>query len=139
MDEFFLKKVHEQAGNFARSIQQRKLHIRNRLTKFSEGTRISIFGAGHLSVAFISILGLSDLIDISIDDNENKKGKRLPVGNIGIYGSDVLYDSDIKICLLGLNPQNHLKVVNKHREYISQGGKFFTIFPQSIMDEVGIL
>jgi hypothetical protein len=139
MDELFLNKIHEQAVHFAASIEQRKLRIRNRLAKLSEGNKISIFGAGHLSVAFISILEISDLIDISIDDNEHKKGKRLSVGNIGIYGSDVLYNSDIKICLLGLNPQNQPKVVNKHREYIAQGGEFFTIFPQSIMDEVGIL
>jgi len=91
--------------------------------------KIAIFGGGHASVAFISILGLESLIDFIVDDNPNKISKQLPAGNIPIIHSKELYNQDIKICLLGTNPQSHTKIIGMHKDYVSNGGVFASIFP----------
>jgi hypothetical protein len=135
-DDFNLPAVHEMAANFANQLEQRKSRIRGSLATLAKGKRMAIFGAGHLTVAFISLMGIEDLIDVAIDDNEHKKGKYLPIGGIPIQGSDALYSDDIGICLLGLNPQNQPKVVEKHRAFQEQGGIFMTVFLESLMDDV---
>ena len=92
---------------------------------------IAIFGAGHLTIAFLSIMEITDFVKYVIDDNPNKKGMRMPVGDLPIVGSEVLYNNEIKFCLLGLNPQNQPKVIEKHRAYTDSGGIFGSIFPGS--------
>jgi len=90
---------------------------------------IAIFGAGHFTVAFISILNIEHLIDYIIDDNPNKKGRKLPAGNIPIVSSDILHQKNIKLCLLGSNPQSHNKIIDKNKFFINAGGIFSSIFP----------
>ena len=91
--------------------------------------RIAMFGAGHFTVAFISILGIEHLIDYIIDENPNKKGRKLPAGNIPIVSSDILHKKSIKLCLLGSNPQSHHKIIDKNKDFIDAGGIFSSIFP----------
>ncbi|AKH77641.1 C-methyltransferase C-terminal domain protein [Leptospira interrogans str. 2003000735] len=120
----------ERAYNFVESVQWRKKIIREKLEKIKkEKGLIAMFGAGHLSVAFLSIAGITDLIDYVIDDNPNKKGLYMPIGNLEIVGSDVLYSKNIKFCLLSLNPQNQPRVVENHKKFVDDGGIFVSIFP----------
>ncbi|MCH1913335.1 hypothetical protein L9Z17_16665 [Leptospira noguchii] len=91
-----------------------------------------MFGAGHLSIAFLSIADIADLIDYVIDDNQNKKGLLMPINDLEIVGSEVLYTKDIRFCLLSLNPQNQPKVIKNHEKFISNGGTFASIFPGEI-------
>ena len=103
--------------------------------KFKKGIgSIVMFGAGHLSVAFISIMGIADLGDFVIDDNPHKKGMIMPIGNIEILVSDSLYSRKVNLCLLGLNPQNQPKVIANHIPYTENGGKFASIFPGTALD-----
>ncbi len=123
------------AQNYAIKISQRQIRVRKKLEMLhAEYGKIAIFGAGHLSVAFLSLMKVSDLISCVIDDNPNKTGLQMPFGGLRIVGSNELYGGDIKLCLLGLNPQNQPKVIAKHQRYQDQGGKFVTIFPGSVMD-----
>ena len=120
----------ERAYQFAQKVNERKIIIQLKLSKFKENKgSIAIFGAGHLTVAFISIMEVDDMIDFVIDDNPNKKGMVMPIGNIKILGSDALYKEGVKLCLLGLNPQNQSKVIEKHDAFIKTGGIFASIFP----------
>ena len=95
---------------------------------------LAMFGAGHLSVAYLSLMGVADLIDFVVDDNPYKKGMRMPVGNLPILGSQAIYDQKIRLCLLSLNPQNQSKVVATHAKFQSSGGRFASIFPGSPLD-----
>jgi hypothetical protein len=79
-------------------------------------------------------MDIADTIDFVIDDNSNKKGMLMPVGDLEIRSSDALYSGDVKLCLLGLNPQNHLKVVTKHKIFTENGGIFASIFPGTTLD-----
>mgnify|MGYP001015021335 CR=1 FL=1 len=53
---------------------------------------------------------------------------------VEILGSDSFYSRDIGLCLLGLNPQNQTKVVEKHMQFSAKGGKFASIFPGTNLD-----
>jgi hypothetical protein len=123
------------ARRYAHSVLQRRIAVRNQLLAMrAEYGPLAMFGAGHLSVAFLSLMGVADLFACVIDDNPNKKGLLMPVGGLPITGSDVLYAGEIKVCLLGLNPQNQPKVVAKHPRFVDQGGIFASIFPGSERD-----
>jgi hypothetical protein len=123
------------AYQFAQKVNERKKVIQLKLRKFKKSNgSIAIFGAGHLSVAFISIMGIADLVDFVIDDNPHKKGMIMPIGNIEILGSDSLYSRKVNLCLLGLNPQNQPKVIANHIPYTENGGKFASIFPGTALD-----
>ena len=120
----------ERAKKYIELLNSNKISIPSKLEEIhNKYGSIVIFGAGHFSVAFISILGIEHLIDFVIDDNSNKKGKKLPGGSIPIVGSDILYQKNIKVCLLGLNPQSHYKIIGKHKEFVENGGLFSSIFP----------
>ena len=123
------------AHNFVQAVTGRKGRLRNRLAAIrKQHGNIAIFGAGHLTSAFLSLMGVADLVCCVIDDNPNKKGRVMPVGGLDIVGSDALYSGDIGVCLLGLNPQNQPKVIARHQKFVEQGGIFASIFPGSSLD-----
>lgn len=123
------------AQSFVQILARRRIHVRKKLeTLRRERGAIAMFGAGHLSVAFISIMQVADLISCVLDDNPNKKGMRMPVGGLRIVGSEALYSGDIRVCLLGLNPQNQPKVIAKQQRFVEQGGIFASIFPGGELD-----
>jgi len=122
----------ERAKGFSSVIEQRKLNIRKKLEYVLDAKGpITLLGAGHLSVAFLSILDLTDLISCALDDDNNKRGMKMPIGNLKILGTKELYYMDSSVCLLSLNPQNQPKVIANHERYIGQGGMFASIFPES--------
>jgi len=118
------------AYQFAKKVTVRKKIINEKLRKFRKnGGIIAIFGAGHLSVAFIAMMEIADMIDFVVDDNPNKNGMVMPIGKIKILGSDSLYSREVSLCLLGLNPLNQPKVISKHESFTKKGGIFASIFP----------
>ena len=125
---------------FAEVMAQRRINIRKNLeAACRDRGAIALFGAGHLSVAFISLMGVADLIRFVVDDNPNKKGMQMPIGGLRIVDSDALYSEDIHVCLLSLNPQNQPKVIASHQRFVEQGGIFASIFPSSDFDIENVL
>jgi hypothetical protein len=123
------------ARNFVQAVSGRRSRLRNKLEAIrAQHGPVAIFGAGHLSAAFLSLMQVSDLISCVVDDNPNKKGLVMPVGGLEIVGSDALYSGDIGVCLLGLNPQNQPKVIAKYQRFVGQGGIFASVFPGSELD-----
>ena len=135
-DKFHNKLKNEilQARFFAKSLNDQRKKIREKLIQLKKKNSdcdIVLYGAGHLSVAFISIMQLSDIISFVIDDNLNKKEMIMPIGNIPITNLKKLYEKNVKICLLSLNPENHSKIIDKNKDFIKKGGIFLSIFPGS--------
>jgi len=125
----------QRAVAFGRKVKERKKTIESRLAKLEEqGVRVAMFGAGHLAAAFISIMDVSRNIEFVIDDNPNKTGMLMPVGDVPIVGSDALYSNRVGVCLLSLNPQNHYRVIEKHSGFSDKGGIFLSIFPGTSLD-----
>jgi len=120
---------------FISKYPMRRDQVRGILSRAKEKIgSLAMFGAGHLSVAYLSLMGVADLIDFVVDDNPHKKGMRMPVGNLPILGSQAIYDQKIRLCLLSLNPQNQPKVVATHAKFQASGGRFASIFPGSPLD-----
>jgi hypothetical protein len=123
------------AQSFVQVLARRKIDVRKKLEALRrERGQIAMFGAGHLSVAFLSIMQVADIISCVVDDNPNKKGLQMPVGGLQIAGSEALCSRDIRVCLLGLNPQNQPKVIASQQRFVEQGGVFASIFPGSELD-----
>jgi hypothetical protein len=128
------------AKKFIDGLVVRKTTIRKKLEAWrKDHGKIAIFGAGHLSVAFLSLMNLTDLIECVVDDNPHKTDMQMPLGRLPIVSSEVLYSGEISLCLLGLNPHNQPKVIANHQKYLEQGGIFGSIFPGSEYDVEQIL
>jgi hypothetical protein len=123
------------AEKFGAAFAERRTSVRQRLLKAREELGpIAMFGAGHLSVAFLTLMGIADLVEFVVDDNPHKKDMRMPLGNLPILGSQALYDQNIRVCLLSLNPQNQPKVIAAHSRFTENGGHFASIFPGSHLE-----
>ena len=134
-DSELIKKEVAKYRSFINKYPKRRDRVRGILSRAKEKIgSLAMFGAGHLSVAYLSLMGVADLIDFVVDDNPHKKGMRMPVGNLTILGSQAIYEKKIRLCLLSLNPQNQPKVVASHSKFQAEGGRFASIFPGSPLD-----
>lgn len=113
---------------FVSCFPDKKNEIRNKLISLRKSGKIALFGAGHMSVAFVNLLGIEDLIDFVIDDNQNKLQYYLPGTHLQIKSSTSLYSDKVGHCLMSLAPESEIKVTAKHADFIKNGGKFLSIF-----------
>jgi hypothetical protein len=98
----------------------------------SEGKRVGLFGAGHLAIKFVNLLGLESRITEVIDDHPAKKGMFLPGSRLPIVGSERLAASDGPlICLSSLSPESEERVLGRLGGFLERGGQFASIFPAS--------
>lgn len=135
LDRQIIEKEISRAIEFTQKVAHRRVRVRKTLEKIRRDRGpIALFGAGHLSVAFLSLMGVADLVSCVLDDNPHKKGMQMPIGGLEIQGSESLYSGRFSTCLLGLNPQNQPKVIGKHGRFVEQGGLFASIFPGSTAD-----
>jgi len=91
--------------------------------------KIAIFGAGHLSCAWVNFLQVERYIEFVVDDHPKKRGLFMPGSHLPIRGSEELLAQDIKLCLLSLSPESEGKVVQKNQAFLERGGRFASIFP----------
>jgi hypothetical protein len=95
------------------------------------GTRMALFGAGHLAVAFTSLHRTGGFFEFIVDDNPHKSGRHLAGCGLPILPSGALEEKKIDLCLLALNPEHEEKVIEKNRSFVGGGGRFASIFPSS--------
>lgn len=132
LDDIELKEEKERADNFAFNFKMNKTQMQEYFASLkTKKEKIALLGAGHWACGFINFLELKDNIEFLVDDNENKKGLFMPGSKLPICDSSALAREGIDMCLLGLNPQNETKVIDKNDEFMNSGGKFFSIFPES--------
>jgi hypothetical protein len=99
-------------------------------TTRTEG-KVALLGAGHLSAAFINLLGLEKYIDFVADDNPHKQGLYMPGSRVPIRASEELIHRDIRLCLMTVRPEIEEAVVRKNHGFIARGGRLASIFPES--------
>jgi len=122
----------ETAKKFPLALKRQRAHMKAFLdAEQAKGGEIAIFGAGHLSVAFLGLNGFESYVTAAIDDNPNKLGRCLPLGNIPILSSTDLTADRFSVCLLGANPQAHHKITQRNKAFSDSGGQFVSIFPDS--------
>jgi hypothetical protein len=98
--------------------------MREKYRKLPKG--LAMFGAGHLAVTFINLLGLKDHFRFCVDDNPNKRGRFMPGSKLPIVGSEAL--QDVRLCLMSVAVESEKKVIAKNQR---DGLQFASIFPAS--------
>lgn len=115
------------ADAFARS----KIELRAWLDQASKLGKIAMFGAGHLGAVWLNAMGVADKIAFVIDDNPNKRGRRMPGSRLPILGSDALLGGGVAWALMAFSPDAEDKVMGKNAAFSDKGGRFASIFPGS--------
>jgi hypothetical protein len=126
-----LKEALQRGESYAKEYIPKSKMMLNILSKENRKRKIMLFGAGHISSAFINHFSLKDVIECTIDDNVNKQGLFMPKSGVPIVHSRTLYKSNLTLCLLAINPVHEEKIISKHREFLQQGGEFGSICPLS--------
>jgi hypothetical protein len=108
--------------------------VRDRVRQMlSQRTReqgpVAVFGAGHLSCAWINYLGLDRFLAFVVDDHPDKQGLFMPGSRLSIRGTSELQHQGIKLCLTGLNAASEATVAAANQAYLVNGGAFASIFP----------
>ena len=112
-----------------------KLEVNRELTiKYLKGLvsrdkRICMLGAGHLAATFLSINQISGFIDFVVDDNDDKVGMFMPIGEIPIVSEESFLAASVDLCLMSANPQHHQKIIERFPDFVAGGGKLLSIFP----------
>lgn len=95
------------------------------------GGAVAMYGAGHLTCAFVHYHGLAGLITCVLDDTPEKQGRFLPGTAIPVLSSDFLASSAVTACIFGLAPEVEDRIVARHQPFIARGGRFLSAFPAS--------
>jgi len=93
--------------------------------------RSALLGAGHLSAAFVNLLGLGGYVDFVADDDPRKQGLYMPGSRLPILASGQLVERDIGLCLMTVRPEIEELVVRKNQAFTARGGRLASIFPES--------
>jgi hypothetical protein len=90
-----------------------------------------IFGAGHLSCAFVSFSGVADAIECVLDDTPHKQGMFLAGTRLPIVATDALAPGQAGLCLMAVHPSVEEKVFARLAPLREAGWETKSIFPDS--------
>lgn len=104
---------------------------RDAISRLAQGAPAALYGAGHLTAAFVNFHQLTDLFAFVVDDTPQKQGLKLPNSGLDIVPRERLIADGVKLCLFGLSPHAEEKIVQKNQEFLQRGGVFHSIFADS--------
>jgi C-methyltransferase C-terminal domain/Putative zinc binding domain/Methyltransferase domain len=96
-----------------------------------DGRKLALYGAGHLSAAFVNFHGLGEYFAFVVDDTPQKQGLHLPGCGLPIVAREALNSDQIAACLMGFAPQIEDKVMANNAGFQEAGGSFYSIFADS--------
>jgi hypothetical protein len=101
----------------------------------SEGKTIAGFGAPTKATTLMTHFHLgADILDFVVDDNPLKQGSFTPVSHIPIYSAEALYDKRPDyVLILAWNFSE--PIMNMHKKYQEDGGKFIIPMPVPLIVE----
>jgi bisphosphoglycerate-dependent phosphoglycerate mutase len=97
----------------------------------NQGHKISVFGAGHLSIKFINFFELTPYISVVIDDNINKADKKMPGSEIPIIQSTAIGTDEYAFCISTLSPESKIKAM-KFNGYLKSGISLMDAFTPKV-------
>jgi SAM-dependent methyltransferase len=122
--------VGEKFGQRAREYGARLRPLLGRA--IASGTQVAIYGAGCRACTFTNSHGMAELIQLSVDDQTERRGLFLPGTRIPIGSPEELKrGSTPLICLLAVNQENEAKVSSRLREDIKRPLHIVSIFAPS--------
>jgi len=91
------------------------------------------YAVGGLSVGEPKdlLFEIADFIEFVVDDNPCMRGLFMPGSKLPIFESKMVYEKDIKLCILTLSAPSEEKVVKNNQKFLEQGGEFISIFSGS--------
>lgn len=117
----FGAQVRERVALVARGLKQRN----------AKGKRTVVFGAGHLSCAFLSLSATSEFVDCVIDDMPQKRGMFLAGTSVPILATAELSPHPAGLCLMAVHPSSEEKVYQRLAPLRQAGWEVASIFPAS--------
>lgn len=117
---------------YAKVFHSEKSNLRVKLEKIkNKNGPIALYGAGHLAHIFINSMELGDLINFIVDDTPQKQGLFLSGSKLPIVSPSELVNDKIYLCLLALSINIEERIINRHTQFIENGGIFKSIFRES--------
>jgi len=95
------------------------------------GRRTVLFGAGHLSCAFLSLSSASECVECVLDDTPQKQGLFLAGTQLPIIATADLSSVEPGLCLMAVHPSAEEKVHHRLAPLREAGWETASIFPDS--------
>lgn len=92
---------------------------------------IALYGAGSRTCSFVNYLGIGQFIEFVADDQPEKQKRFLPGAHLPIVPGAALDESDVRLCLLGVNAEVEHKVIARRSRFTERGGVFRSVHPPS--------
>lgn len=122
----------ETAVEFGRKAAKRAQSTRDGLRQRRDaGCHTVIFGAGHLSCAFVSMSETADCIDCVLDDTPQKQGLFLAGTHLPIVSPAGLKSCSRGLCLMAVHPSAETRVFERLAPLRSEGWETRSIFQDS--------
>jgi hypothetical protein len=96
-----------------------------------DGRKLAVYGAGHLTCAFVNFHQFADHFAFVVDDAPQKQGLFLPQCRLPIVPRSALTPDRISACLFGLDPQLESRIIANNAPYLDAGGVFHSMFVDS--------
>jgi hypothetical protein len=96
-----------------------------------DGGQVALYGAGHLTCAFVNFHDLAKHIAFVVDDTPQKQGRYMAKCGVPVRPKEALDASRTPLCLLGFSPEIEDKVIANNGAFVAAGGKFSSVFAAS--------
>ena len=116
--------------NFTQGLDELKTQLHQSLSQLkSMGKKIAGFGASHSTTTLVYHFEIASFIDYLIDDNVIKQGRFSPGYHLPVYSSDKFYE-DIPDYVVILAWQHQTSIIERHKKYHENGGKWIVPLPR---------
>jgi hypothetical protein len=123
-----LGKIRDYAACFSRWTQA----YRSLLASYTgNGRQVALYGAGHLTCAFVNFHDLAQQIAFVVDDTPEKQGRFMAKCGVPVRPKEALDATQTPLCLLGFSPEIEDKVIANNGRYVAAGGQFRSVFAAS--------
>jgi hypothetical protein len=123
-----LRAIRDYASSFSRWTRDYRALLASHA---GNGARVALYGAGHLTSAFVNFHDLAEHIAFVVDDTPQKQGRYLPKCGVPVRPKDALDTASTPLCLLGFSPEIEDKVIASNGTFVASGGQFSSIFAAS--------
>jgi hypothetical protein len=124
-----LRAIRDYASSFSRWTREYRALLADHAR---DGRRVALYGAGHLTCAFVNFHDLGEQVAFVVDDTPQKQGRYLPKCGVPIMPKEALDARQTPLCLLGFSPEIEDKVIANNAEFVAAGGQFSSMFAASL-------
>ena len=122
----------DSAARFVDGLCSKRKQLTQFLAEFGrESGAVALLGAGHRSCTYVNLMEIGPYLQCVIDDDPNKQNLKMPGSLRPVRPSSALLDENIKLCLLGINPNSEDRFIQRNQSFLERGGSFASIWPGS--------